>query len=209
MGGLKILSDLRLSPIVHPIPSPSIHPSNPSSPVHCLYRLYTTCYTPVSFPEFHKFPLTTFRPSVDYPQCRREVKHLRLIGRQPPPAVFFALTAIRGTAMKAEHVDRVDILYAPLSAAIALSDLRAVKTDDPDRPYTIDVKNHVRNRDGYKSKLMLDIAALRRNGAIINYVPSDAAKALIAKGELDAETLHPVKKPTAPATGRSPKTSAA
>ena len=111
--------------------------------------------------------------------------------------------------MKADDVSHVNVLYAPEAAKTALSDLRATPTDNPDLPYRIDVKNHVRNREGYKSNLMLDIAALRRLKCIIDFIPTDTVKAEIAAGKRDPKTFAEIKKSVAGTPRKSPSQSAA
>ena len=107
--------------------------------------------------------------------------------------------------MKLEYVDSIDVFYVPPDAREYLAAVVPKETGDPLKPYVIQVDGHVRNRDGYRTKFGLDIAKLRRAGAILGINFNSEGRKKVAAGELSdtTATLIPKPKEAKPSPGKS------
>lgn len=87
-------------------------------------------------------------------------------------------------AMKIQHYDRFDIMFAPAAAEELLKTLDAVPSSRLGVKFEIDVRSNPRFRDGFFTAFGKDVAALRSLGCVVDGVLSEAGKQALARGKI-------------------------
>jgi hypothetical protein len=95
--------------------------------------------------------------------------------------------------MKVKYTERLDILFAPESATVALTDLGAIPSQRTGVKFEIPVQGAVRDRDGFRTAFQLALQGLRSKGVIFNVIPTPEARELIKAGKIDEKTHAAVK----------------